>query len=974
MTFVSEYAKTFITVKSLVSLSASNSNRSTGSQTLNITLPASTNTVSISLSLTGNNQASLIGVLASVVELSSEMFLNSNLQRNSSSSNETKYSSTLTPYKLASNVVTVQVASVLSNQSLVSTLLPTFEMTLTLSDSAYNHSDPIFLSLNCSVGVKETSAMQCQQSHVWMNMTCTGQASAVVHRRCPVSKHICSVLNLETNTIASNDYCKAVTIGSVVLCRCGYDNLGQNSNATAALLALNGHISVAAFSSFASSDLDASVAVVDVPFSDEIAKQSMLVFVTFSGMWSLGIVFLTITNWSYINSRWKLTPATNKNSLDLSDVEDVQSRLLTYCKSILPPVLHPSTWWVIRWVKTIMVRHLYVRTVCCSLRFGGMLFVDRTWTFLDRNTRKRVMFDIGMILTSLTMSCFVLAVFYDLQSPVDDGYCSSQMDEPTCLYRKTLFDPYVDTCIWVEPQKVSAAIVTESLYGTTISTVSVTPESGKLEDIATKSCRINENTNTTLSFLVSFVVASLVGNLVGYIVEYLFAMLDEKDDGDEIAVSDKCTIGKGFLSMYQSLRVNQCFSHCSQHQVGVSDSVLESSPMSEYQRLNCVAVANFQVSDDIVEARYQLLGNDEVETCKDGMLLLHFLLADMNIMHPFKAFPFKQKQRQLFLSLLPRWFGAHRHSSSYFKRLPLLLITLLFMIHAGALYFLVTKAAVRGYSWQISFFKATISEWMSDIFVSQSIEILILDCMLPSSCLYEDTQRHVETLLENAYVLSEPSKSKSNSLEDERVVTIDALTWTSVLLANHFYYVAEARLVQQIYFLMQAFQDNVLEGAKVPVLHGRKLWQQSLVYFVAWWSPWILESLVSSLTTFAMAFIFYLWFTVIAPSASGGSHASLGLVVFTWVITLTPIGSSASYLVANIFCCRHGKAHISKQSMAKINGKDSKHLDMLHNSFDEDDSSKNLSMSINSIGNISVSECSTIEKYCRSSISLIDDA
>jgi hypothetical protein len=55
------------------------------------------------------------------------------------------------------------------------------------------------------------------------------------------------------------------------------------------------------------------------------------------------------------------------------------------------------------------------------------------------------------VLTTVTMTLFLLALFYDLQSPVDDGYCGTLMDETSCLVKRTVLDPNVHKCIWNKP-------------------------------------------------------------------------------------------------------------------------------------------------------------------------------------------------------------------------------------------------------------------------------------------------------------------------------------------------------------------------------------------------------------------------------------------------------------------------------------------------------------------------------------------
>jgi hypothetical protein len=64
----------------------------------------------------------------------------------------------------------------------------------------------------------------------------------------------------------------------------------------------------------------------------------------------------------------------------------------------------------------------------------------------DRLLRTEI-FDVLQV----TMELFLLALFYDLQSPVDDGYCGTMIDETSCLAKRTVLDPNVYKCNWNNP-------------------------------------------------------------------------------------------------------------------------------------------------------------------------------------------------------------------------------------------------------------------------------------------------------------------------------------------------------------------------------------------------------------------------------------------------------------------------------------------------------------------------------------------
>lgn len=89
--------------------------------------------------------------------------------------------------------------------------------------------------------------------------------------------------------------------------------------------------------------------------------------------------------------------------------------------------------------------------------------------------------DIVHVGTSLTVSCFVVALFYDLQSPVDDGFCGQLLKKSSCLARSSILDQAVKKCIWIDPPiDLVAAIVTQSssVDGKFLSSAEVTAEVG----------------------------------------------------------------------------------------------------------------------------------------------------------------------------------------------------------------------------------------------------------------------------------------------------------------------------------------------------------------------------------------------------------------------------------------------------------------------------------------------------------------
>jgi hypothetical protein len=66
------------------------------------------------------------------------------------------------------------------------------------------------------------------------------------------------------------------------------------------------------------------------------------------------------------------------------------------------------------------------------------------------------------LLTVQSMLMFILAVFYDLQYPQDDGACSTYEDERSCLKPNSVLDSSNHLCHWVPTIPSSTDYVCES--------------------------------------------------------------------------------------------------------------------------------------------------------------------------------------------------------------------------------------------------------------------------------------------------------------------------------------------------------------------------------------------------------------------------------------------------------------------------------------------------------------------------------
>lgn len=564
----------------------------------------------------------VVGMIVSVVSLAPSVLSssgsvavkNSSLVSGSGSTNagDTKY---IEQPKLVSDVVTLQVLYASTNGSTTRAPLPVFQVNLTLhstssssSSSGSSNASTTWLRHNCTLGVEERVSLRCADSRVVFNLTCSGRAVASVKRQCPVPRTVCSILDLDANTVVSNDYCEARVSGSSVSCKCGYDASSSsdgNSSLSSSLLALKGKVSVAAFSSFAAGDLDSSVSsVVAVSFSGDVASRSTSILAAFGCVWGMGLLLMAakVVSWSSWDttqkkpiaqvidgatndaaandgspgnprvSWWQRTwhylccycgrsrpPAVAALSTDENDAEAAvyrdptlraQVAMLRYVLSFQSLVFRYPGWSsMARFGAVMAAHHPYLRVFLYGVYLPSY---DQSHDHRrDEAAQKRTLLNIVQLLTQLTISCFVLAVLYDLQYPTDDGYCESQdVDRSTCEYRKTLLDPWSSRCHWVPPVDDSAsstdgsanvaAVLTESLYGNVMRRVVVRRDAtNDGETTPVSSCRLNSDNTSLIAFIFSFAITSAFSSVLDFVLDAVFRVLlleadfDADDDNDD---------------------------------------------------------------------------------------------------------------------------------------------------------------------------------------------------------------------------------------------------------------------------------------------------------------------------------------------------------------------------------------------------------------------------------------------------------
>jgi hypothetical protein len=910
------------TVRSSITLAMVPSSSGNGSvPPLVVSIPSSSTGLNLILS---SSPGDALGVLVSATQLSAALYagLFQELLNQSSSDGSVM----VTP-KMVSDIISIQLQYTKANGSTSAATMPVFEANLQLSEAITF--DTAVLRHNCTVGVMELVSLRCEQSHVWLNLTCTGMASTNVRRKCPVPRTVCSVLNLQDNSVASDDYCQTVQSGSgSVLCRCGMDESTSSHNrSTSNLLALNGRVSVAAFSSFAAGDFDASVSVIAAPLGSQVARDSVIVFLTFGSIWVTALFALLVTFYRMKQPKdllpivTAIAPAEPDRRAGLLERTEL---LKTYLYAALPPALDGREWWLKRFFRALSYRHSYLRVI------GQALYVtstDHTRFHGKRKhkqdrVRRKAILGVMYVLTALTMSCFVLAVLYDLQFPVDNGYCAMQADKVSCQYRKTLFDPWTSRCVWEgeqhadASQSLVAATLTESRFGKTLNTITVTPSEDTLLE-GSKPCVPNANTVTLIAFVCSFVLTSCFAAVLTLMLEFIFDVLSASVStqgssstvlSSELAVKDVLEVESMEVSLPERLRTARLAWSASHEARQLQNSMMQSqrqveglldgedsrirsrklpsvSSTSSMRRAESVNRAETSLGAAFMSKSNGKVAGQHHSSTEMGTIVVQSLMQQLLMYDPSLSEGddrrvidkmrieknLRERQQRLLRLCHHRW--SETESTRYATLwLQYVFVLLLLMMHSGALYFLVSKAAARGFGWQRAFFKAVMWEWLTDICLVQSVECGVLDLLLPSWLLIPDVQILSVNPLLSVYTLQtsgrRPGVTEQKWQRSEPELPSFSADEASVLsemmrqCEQSFESLPETALVQLAHRYARILMD--IRYQPRPQLMSRL--QRALLYMSTSMSSSSLIVIVNLCTTALLAALMLTWYSILFPS------------------------------------------------------------------------------------------------------------
>ena len=197
---------------------------------------------------------------------------------------------------------------------------------------------------------------------------------------------------------------------------------------------------VASMSELVSNTFKNTFTLADSLSSPQNIQKVLIVILMFSSIWLFGIVLTLACYW-----RRKKMKIKNKELADLRDTErqeaekakgakQVRNYLVEYILEAFPSVFRERSR-VYQVTQEIRRHHRYL----------SLFFSPETG---DRADALRII-KVAQLLTIQTMLMFLLALFYELQSPSDDRSCQGWATRQTCLARKSALDASQSYCEWI---------------------------------------------------------------------------------------------------------------------------------------------------------------------------------------------------------------------------------------------------------------------------------------------------------------------------------------------------------------------------------------------------------------------------------------------------------------------------------------------------------------------------------------------
>lgn len=318
-----------------------------------------------------------------------------------------------------SNSMSLQLDGVQPNTEVIIVLQNNQPEKFITINSTYSYSH------TCSDGDFSTTEIACPDTGFKFNFVCNGWVD-YMNATCPSQTllPICNILNKNSST--SN--CRMISYTSMnTTCSCI-----MNPNDRRRLNTLDdiGATELVSMSAFISNQFAGTISTPPSFSSWEDVKKVMIILLMYGIYWTTGLGLITLC----IMKRWASQNTERNEKLKVMKQVElagklhspmvIRNYLTDYINSVLPDVFRSKPTFT-RLYKELIKNHRYIYLLTTSGK--------------GSDTR-RILTGV-QLLTTQSLLMFLMALFYDLEGPNDDGTCQyNKNDEAECLMRTSIFD------------------------------------------------------------------------------------------------------------------------------------------------------------------------------------------------------------------------------------------------------------------------------------------------------------------------------------------------------------------------------------------------------------------------------------------------------------------------------------------------------------------------------------------------------
>ena len=289
----------------------------------------------------------------------------------------------------------------------------------------------------CTLGLRETKRFTCAVSNYVITHVCDGSNNNWHNSSCPETlvRTFCSSLDLSTSAVGQQCTLLSSTEWNTT-CSCFIRStstsrkLGDEEVESFA-------VTIASTSGYIADQFAGTLSQAGAMDSPQDIYRVLTIIVMFGALWIVGIVLVL----SSISSKEMKDRAMKEKRRETAgrlrrlplSVSPIVSKdyIFDYIKSVIPTVFSRKSVLQRLWSEFV-TNHKYFK----------LFYPD------EKSKPEARIIGCLYLLSVQTMFMFLLAVFYDLQGPSDDGSCPANVTETTCLTRKSVLDQRQSYCAW----------------------------------------------------------------------------------------------------------------------------------------------------------------------------------------------------------------------------------------------------------------------------------------------------------------------------------------------------------------------------------------------------------------------------------------------------------------------------------------------------------------------------------------------